>query len=576
MIIGIDAVARRTNPNAAFTMIEQNSQMSTTAPAGRHKALRHIAHRASAIADAIERRASASRARRYLASAITVAAVTLALLPVRDALDILDIALVFLLTIFILALVAGSGPAAVAAGSSFLAFNFFFIEPVHTFSVDDVDHVLSLVVYLGVAIVTGQLVARVRARTGAAERERRRTTLLYELNAALIGGVDLDSILSTIVRRVVEIYGAGSSRILLPDRNGDLLVRSRYPYEGASAINRHDLALAAWAMEYREPVGTQARRSKLRWPHGVFGVPPQEPHRVDVLYLPITTPERSVGVLEVVRREDSHRFGADDRDLLSTFANQAALALERARLAESELRAAALSQSEEIKSALLAAVSHDLRTPLATIKTSATALLDTTVEWSSEDRSEFLEAIDEETDRLTRLVDNLLDLSRIEGGALKPYKDWHDVSDLVEDTTSRLSAIARQQQVVGRMEGHPTLAYFDYDQLSRVLMNLGENAIKYSSPGTLITIVARFIDDTFEFSVDDQGPGIPPDFLPHMFEKFTRADANKRVPGSGLGLAISKGLVEAHGGTIWAEAETGRGTTIRFRLPVGADAKVTR
>jgi two-component system sensor histidine kinase KdpD len=559
-------------------MTEQNSQTSPIAPPRRQTVLRHLADRATAIVDEIEKRGPSSRAGRYLASAIAVSAVTLALLPARDALDILDVALVFLLTVFVLALIAGSGPAAVAAGVSFLAFNFFFIEPLHTFSVDDIDHVLALVVYLGVAIVTGQLVARARARAEVAERERHRTALLYELNAALIGGVDLDAILSTIARRVVDVYGADSSRILLPDLAGNLSVRAGYSHEETTIVDRSDLALAAWAMEHREPVGTRARRSKLRWPHGTSGMKPPvgERNRVDVLYLPIATPERSIGVLEVTRGQDSGQFGSDDRDLLLTFANQAALALERTRLAESELRTAALAQSEEIKSALLAAVSHDLRTPLATIKTSVTSMLDTTVEWSPEDRSEFLEAIDEETDRLTRLVDDLLDLSRIEGGALQPYRDWHAITDLVDDVTFRLNAVARQQRVISRVEGDLALAYFDYDQLSRVLMNLGENALKYSAAGTPITIGARRSEGAVELSVDDQGPGIPADFVPHMFETFTRAGTDKSVPGSGLGLAICKGLVEAHGGTIWAETEQGRGTTIYVRLPVGAAAEAVQ
>jgi two-component system sensor histidine kinase KdpD len=541
--------------------------------------LQHLANRAFALANATEKHVLASRTRRYLTAAIAVAAVTLVLLPARDALDMLDVALVFLLTVFILALVAGPGPAALAAGTSFLAFNFFFVEPLHTFSVDDIDHVLALFVYLGVAVVTGQLVARVRARTEAAERERHRTALLYELNAALIGGVDLDAILSTIVRRVVDVYGAGSSRILLPGQDGDLQVRSSFSEnEGTVAIDRHALALAAWAMEHREPVGTRARRSRLHVPRGASmpKSPPEESNRVDVLYLPIATPDRSIGVLEVSRGERGDRFDADDRDLLSTFANQAALALERTRLAESELRAAALAQSEEIKSALLAAVSHDLRTPLATIKTSVTSMLDATVEWSPEDRFEFLEAIDEETDRLTRLVDDLLDLSRIEGGALQPYKDWHAVADLIDDVTSRLNIIARETRVAGKVEGNLPLAYFDYDQISRVLMNLGENALKYSPPGAPVTIEAGFSEGTIEFSVEDQGPGIPADFVPHMFDKFTRSGANRSTPGSGLGLAISKGLVEAHGGTIWAETEQRQGTTIRFRLPVGNNAGAAR
>jgi two-component system sensor histidine kinase KdpD len=417
-------------------------------------------------------------------------------------------------------------------------------------------------------------VARVRSRTEVAERDRRRAALLYELNAALVGGVDLDAILATIVQRVVDVFGAVCSRILVPDGAGALVVRSRFPPDVNDSVARDDLALATWVLDHGEPAGTRTSRVKLRWPHGTLEMQPRRDvsARADTLYLPIATPERSIGVLEVTRRKGGDRFGPEDRGLLGTFATQAALALERARLTESEVRAAALAQSEAIKSALLAAVSHDLRTPLTTIKASVTSLLDTSVAWRPEDRAEFLEVIDEETDRLDRLVANLLDLSRIEGGALQPYKDWHAIADLVDDVVSRLNIIAGMPQVTAAVDDSAQMARSDYDQISRVLMNLGENALKYALPGTPVVVEARGDGETITFSVQDQGTGIDPVFLPHMFRRFTRAESNRSAPGSGLGLAISKGLVEAHGGAIWAESETGKGTTIHFTIPAGPSA----
>lgn len=254
--------------------------------------------------------------------------------------------------------------------------------------------------------------------------------------------------------------------------------------------------------------------------------------------------------------------------LLTSFANQVALALERARLTEEAGRAAILAESDALKSALLATVSHELRTPLAAIKASATSLLDESVDWEDEARSEFLHAIDEETDRLTLMVGNLLDLSRIEGGALKPDKEWYDVAELIGDVDHRLANLTGHDRLETEVEPNLPLVCFDYIEIAQVLTNLVENAVKYTRRGTPITITARQITGAVEIAVRDGGPGIPPERLTHIFEKFYRADQAIRVPGIGIGLTISKGLVEAHGGRLDVESRKGEGTTFYFTLPL--------
>lgn len=510
--------------------------------------------------------------RGYLAAIVTVAGVAAAMLTVRERLDVLNVALVFLLLSFALALTVGSGPAALAAVLSFLTLDFLFIPPFHTFSVARLDHLLALVVYFAVAVVTGQLVARVQARTEMAVRERRRTELFYELNAALIGDVTLNAILSTIVERVVHVYGAERSRILLPDTENALSVRAGYP-SSVAGIDRQQLAMASWVVAHRAPVSTRAPESSIRWPHGVGRLPvvPKVPDRPDELFLPIATRERVIGVLEVMGRPGGGRFDGEDRVLLTSFANQAALAVERARLTEEAARATALAQSDAFKSTLLTAVSHDLRTPLATIKTSVTSLLDSTVVWPDDDRAEFLHAIDEETDRLARLVGNLLDLSRIEGGVLRPEKEWYDIAELVGDVARRLTNLTGGHRLTTDVEPDLPLACFDYVMIAQVLRNLCENAVKYTPPGTAILMSARLTVDTIEITVSDRGPGIPRQFLPYLFDRFSRADHDERVMGTGLGLAICKGFIEAHGGEIWVESGEGHGTSIRFTLPVAAE-----
>jgi two-component system sensor histidine kinase KdpD len=287
-----------------------------------------------------------------------------------------------------------------------------------------------------------------------------------------------------------------------------------------------------------------------------------------VLYLPITTAYRTVGVLEVIGRPGTGAFRAEDERLLMTFVDQAALALERARLSEEAAQAAVLAKSDELKSALLAAVSHDLRTPLASIKASATSLLDDSVDWDPRTRHELLTAIDEETDRLTLMVGNLLDLSRIEGGALRPQMDWYDVAELIADVRLRMTARVGSHPLSVNVEPDLPLLRFDYVEIAQVLVNLLENAVKYTPAGTAVVIGARRVPGAIELSVHDDGPGIPLAQQARLFEKFYRAGSATAAPGAGIGLTISKGLVEAHGGRIEVESGAGIGTTFRFTLPL--------
>lgn len=513
---------------------------------------------------------------RYVIAVLSVAGSTGTMVALRPEIGLLNAGLIFLLVTFTLALLIGSGPAVLAAVLSFIAFNFFLIPPFQTFAIARGDHVLALLVYLGIAIVTGQLVARVRSRTEVAIREQRRTALLYELNAALIGNITLDQILATIVERVVQVYGVTQCRILLPE-NGTLRVRARFPPTIPVHVERQQLAMATWVMEHRSPAGRGIGPDRVRLPHGTRNpFPTSRMRRGDgVLYVPIATRERPVGVLEVTGKPGGGRFGDDDERLLTSFTNQAVLALERARLTEEAGRAAILAQSDELKSALLAAVSHDLRTPLATIKTSATSLLDRSVHWDEASQAEFLQVIDEETDRLTLMVGNLLDLSRIEGGALRPDKDWYDVAELIADVAARLTGLAIQHDVQTYVEPDLPLAWFDYVEIAQVLMNLGENALKYTPPGTEILLTARRIQDDIEFGIRDSGPGIPAGARSQLFDKFYRVDPAGKVRGTGIGLAICKGLVEAHGGTIRVESRESEGTAFRFSIPIGDDGVAT-
>lgn len=506
---------------------------------------------------------------RWLArAALAVAALTAVMLPFRDVLDVLDVLLLYLLLTVGAALVGGLWPGALAAILGFLAFNYFFIPPYLTLSVAAIDHGLALVVYLGVAIVTAHLVSRVRAGEEEARREGRRMAQLAELNAALIGGVTLEATLERIAERVVTVYGAQGCRVLIRGEDGALRAGAFFPERIGPGTDRTGLALAEWAMEHRRPVGRGGRGARIVGRTTGLTRGDRSADKGDALYLPIVANERVHGVLEVTGRPGQGAFHADDEQTLTTFVHQAALALERARLAEAAALAAALAHSDELKSALLAAVSHDLRTPLASIKAAATSLLDDSIAWDEEARAELLAAIDEETDRLTLMVGNLLDLSRIEGGALRPRKDWYDVDEVIGDVRARLA---------GRLEGHPLSVDiepdlpplpFDYVQIAQVLVNLLENAVKHTPPGTPIAVSARRVPGAIEIAVRDEGPGIAAENQRRLFERFYRAGSATEAGGVGIGLTISKGLVEAHGGAIVVESAPEEGTTFRFTLPL--------
>ncbi len=266
-------------------------------------------------------------------------------------------------------------------------------------------------------------------------------------------------------------------------------------------------------------------------------------------------------------------FTDHERHLLATFANQAALAIDRARLIEESTRAAALEEADHLKSALLAAVSHDLRTPLASIKASATSLLQEEITWDAATQREFLTAIDEETDRLTRLVGSLLDLTRIQGGALKPEKEWYDMGELVASVTDRLAPPLLSHPLQVRIAPDLPPVAFDFIEIGQVLTNLIENAAKYSDLGTRIDVDADHIDTGVRICVRDRGFGIPATDLPHVFDPFYRVRSDRRtrrIGGAGIGLAICRGFIEAHGGTIGVESSVGDGSTFTFTLPVNA------
>jgi two-component system sensor histidine kinase KdpD len=268
-------------------------------------------------------------------------------------------------------------------------------------------------------------------------------------------------------------------------------------------------------------------------------------------------------------------LGADRQErLLRGYLDQIALGIERARLRREEVRAEVLQRTDQLRSALLSSISHDLRTPLASIKAAAGSLQQRDVLWDDEARREFVGAIEREADRLNRLVSNLLDMSRIEAGVLHPDKEWYSLGELIQEVLDRLAPALEGRAVTIMVPPDLPPVPLDYLQIDQVLTNLVENAVHYTEPGTPIEVTVERSGGEVLVRVADRGPGIPPQDLERIFDKFYRVGpgglpgAGPRVQGSGLGLAVARGLVEAHGGRIWAANRPGGGAILTFTLPV--------
>jgi two-component system sensor histidine kinase KdpD len=516
----------------------------------------------------LERWRLGERVPRYAATTAAVAALTAFLVPLREHLSALNIGFLYLLLVVLIAARWGWGPARFASVAANLSFNYFFQEPLYQLNVRDFGNVLELLVFLSVAALTSALLARARAGEAAARRREREARVLYELSRLIITETDRTAALSAICRRVRDTFGAESCDVLL--REGESLTPMAWSGAAQQPLGTADERQAAnRALREARPVSLGPRPGR-----GAPRIVGLRGRRAPVVYLPMRVGDEVIGVLRVAGRVEARSITDDEMRLLQAFADQAALAADRARLLHEAAQAEALHEASRLKSALLAAVSHDLRTPLAAIKASVSSLLQPDMHWDPDTQRELLAAVNEETDRLTRLVSDLLDLSRIEGGALRPDLDWYDVTELVETVVARMEPVARAHRLEIDVAPDTGAARLDYVQIGQVIANLIENAAKYAPAGTAIRVGARRLDGAIEVSVSDQGPGIPLSERERVFDKFYRAPHAGRAAGTGLGLAICKGLVEAHGGRIWVEDAPTGGARFVFTLPVPAPVPI--
>ncbi|HUS14278.1 MAG TPA: ATP-binding protein [Chloroflexia bacterium] len=509
-------------------------------------------------ADRTAPRSTGDRLRDYGLTTVALALVTAGFWPVREWVGLLNIGLVYLVTVVGAATLAGRGAGLWASVLGFLLFNFFLVPPYLTFVVADLANVPALFVFLGVAALASTLIGRARAEAAQARRRARDLQGLYALGQAALAASRREAILPALVAQVVTLFAADSGWILLPRPGTALLHVAAVAPAGARALTEAEGQLAQQVYA----------RGVLTGPPGALGSPERD---MSAGFAPLRAEGRVLGVLGVSTATLPGPHLPIEPAVLAPLADQVALALSRIELREAADRAAMLEQTDALKSALVHAVSHDLRTPLAAIKATVTSLLDPAMHWDAATERLFLEGVDEECDRLTRLVSNLLDMSRIEGGALHVQRDWYAISEVVDTVRQRLA---------GRLAGHPLdldlpadlpLVPIDFIKIDQVVSNLLENAIKYTPPGTPIHIGARASGGWLRVTVADDGPGLAAEHLDRLFDKFYRVAGAGAPAGSGLGLAIAQGMVRAHGGTMSVQSTPGQGLCVAFTLPLALD-----
>lgn len=464
-----------------------------------------------------------------------------------------NLSMIFLAAVLFCALRFGTRAAVLAAGLSFLAYNFFFIEPRHTLTIAEPHELFSLLIFLLVAVLTGSLAGRVRNQAETVRRRAVATESLYDYARKLSAASKVDDVVWAAAAHINKTFKARA--ILLLPGEGALQTTAAWPPD--EQLDPAHASAARWALEKGEPAG---------WRTGTLPL-------IDVQYRPLRTSRAVVGVCGFGPPDPGIPLPADDEAMLSAVVDQTAIALDRALLVDEAVKAAALQENEAIRDALLASLSHDLRTPLATITGAVTSLRELGDRMSVEERRDLLGSIEEESARLSRFVANLLDMSRIESGALKVKRDWVDVGDVVRCAVDRSRKAFPQNPTAMSIASDLPFVRGDSALLEQVLFNLLDNAHKYAGEAGAI-VHARREDDDVLISVTDEGPGIKPADLEKVFEKFYRGGRNDgRRAGTGLGLSICRGLVTAMGGVIEAQspAVRRRGTRIVIRLSV-ADA----
>jgi two-component system sensor histidine kinase KdpD len=482
-------------------------------------------------------------------SAAAVVACTLLSMAMTPAFELVNVAMVYLLAVVLIAFRFGRGPAVATSVLGVASFDFFFVPPQLSFAVSDVQYLFTFAIMLAVALIISSLAASVRLQANVAGHRERRTAQLYAMSRELAATRGQEAMARVAVRHVSEVFDS-QVVVLLPDANG----RLQHPRGDSVSGSLHgtDLAVAEWVHGHGEPAG-----------QGTHTLPASE-----ALYLPLKGSQSCLGVLGVLPANPRRVLLPEQFHLLETFAGQIALALERARFAEHAQRAQVSAETEGLRNALLASISHDLRTPLAVISGASSSLAERGERLRPEDRAALARSIFEQSQQMGQLVANVLEMTRLEAGVIALNRDWHALSEIAGTVLNRLRDALASHPVTLSLPDDLPLVRVDATLFEQVLANLLENAVKYTPAGTPLTLRAERAEGGLLVSIEDSGPGLPAGDPERLFAKFQRGVAEGAIGGAGLGLAICRAIVQLHGGRIWAEKRSPSGTAFRFTLPL--------
>ncbi len=491
----------------------------------------------------------------YLVSLLFVAGALAAGLALKQVLAVSSLSLVFLTGVLASAIRYGLFPSLFACFASVLAYNFFFLPPLYTFTISDPENVVALFFFLVVAIITSNLTARMRSQAVTARQRAQTTAELYAFSRKLAGIVGLDDLLWATSYQIASMLRLRVVMLLPEGSGGGIAVRGGYPPE--DALDEADLAAARWSWDRNRPAG-----------RGADTLPGAKR-----LFLPLRTGRSTVGVLGIDREAPGPLLTPDEQRLLDALADQAAVAIERINLAADLDEARILAETERLRSALLTSISHDLRTPLAAILGSATSLRSYGELYDQGVRDELISTVQDEAERLNRFVTNLLDMTKLEAGVLEPNLAMIDLAEIVGTVLERARKVLASHRIAVDLAADLPMLRVDFVLFEQVLFNLLDNAAKYAPPGTAITLRGQRSGEQVAIEVLDEGGGIATEHLDHIFEKFYRIRrADRQRAGTGLGLAICRGFVEAMGGTIAAANRSDRGGAVfTILLPIPAD-----
>ncbi len=459
-----------------------------------------------------------------------------------------DLAMVYLLGVVFTASRAGKGPSFLATLLSVAAFDFFFVPPRYTFAVSSPSYLVTFAVMFTVALVISRLTIRVREQANAARQRERRTAALYSLSRKLVHERGIDHLCAIAIKHISEVFSSHVV-VLVPDERGTLTIPVTGPF--TFALDQKEMSVAQWTFDRRQKagIGTDTLSG------------------AKALYLPLVAASKTVGVIGVLPGPTHGFFDQEQVHILESFSNQTAMAIERALLGREAEQALLKAETETLRNTLLSSVSHDLRTPLAAITGAATTLLQKEVTFSADEKQELVQTIYEEAEHLNQIIRNVLDMTRLEAGAITVKKEWQPVEEIVGAVLNRLAERLKDRPLKTTLPEDLPLVSFDPLLIEQVLMNLLDNAIKYTPQGTPIELFASVKNGEIIVELKDRGPGIPADEEGKIFDKFVRGSATGG--GIGLGLTICRAIIAAHGGRIWAENRPGGGSIFRFTLPLG-------